>query len=99
MLPDVTQSFKLQRPDLEICKAEAMLRLFIAEHCSTAYKHATIWKRSSSTVCHTKNEVNCSYVAQKAKMLTDTKFWAEKCVGQDWYFQPMLIENECKTKN
>jgi len=35
---------KLQRPDLESCRAEAMFRLFIAEHCSksTVYKHATI---------------------------------------------------------
>jgi len=36
MPPNVTQSFKLQRPDLENCRAEAMLRLFIAEHCFTA---------------------------------------------------------------
>jgi len=36
MLPNVTQSFKLQRPDLERCRAEAMLRLFDAEHCSSA---------------------------------------------------------------
>jgi len=36
MLPNVTQNLKLQRPDL------AMLRLFIAEHCFTALKHATI---------------------------------------------------------
>jgi len=35
MLPNVTQSFKLQRPDLKSCRAEAMFRLFIAEHCST----------------------------------------------------------------
>jgi len=35
MLPNVTQSFKLQRPDLESCRGEAMLKLFIAEHCST----------------------------------------------------------------
>jgi len=28
---------KLQRPDLEHCRAEAMLRLFIAERCSTHY--------------------------------------------------------------
>jgi len=26
MTPNVTQSFKLQKPDLESCKAEAMLR-------------------------------------------------------------------------
>jgi len=30
MLPNVTQSFTLHRPDLESCTAEAMLRLFIA---------------------------------------------------------------------
>jgi len=35
MLPNVTQSFKLQRPDLESCRTEVMLRLFIAEHYST----------------------------------------------------------------
>jgi len=35
MLPNVTQSFKLQTPDLESCRAEAMLRLFVAEHCFT----------------------------------------------------------------
>jgi len=32
-------------------------------------------------------------------MLTDTKLWAEKCAGQDWHFQPMLIASERKTKN
>jgi len=32
----------LQRPDLESRGAEAMLRLFIAEHCFTVPKHATI---------------------------------------------------------
>jgi len=36
MLHNVTQSVKLQRPDLESCWAEAMLKLFIAKHCSTA---------------------------------------------------------------
>jgi len=35
MLPNVTQSFELQRPDTESCRAETMLRLFIVEHCST----------------------------------------------------------------
>jgi len=64
MHPNVTQSFKLRIPDLESCRAEAMLRLFIVEHFSAVWKHATIWKRSSRTVCHTKNEVSCSYVAQ-----------------------------------
>jgi len=54
MPPNVTQSFKLQIPDLESCRAEAMLRLFIAEHFSTVWKHATIWQRSSKTVCHAK---------------------------------------------
>jgi len=42
MLPNVTLSFKLQRADLESFRAQSMLRLFIAEHCFTAYKHATI---------------------------------------------------------
>jgi len=36
MLPNVTQSFKLRRPNFESYRAEAMLRLFIAEYCSTA---------------------------------------------------------------
>jgi len=35
MLTNVTQGFKLQRPDLKGCRVETMLRLFIAEHCST----------------------------------------------------------------
>jgi len=35
MLTNLTQSFKLQRPDLKSCRAAAVLRLFIAEHCST----------------------------------------------------------------
>jgi len=53
---NTTQGFKLERPDLESCKAETMLRLFSTEHCSTVYKHATVWKRSSRTVCHTKKK-------------------------------------------
>jgi len=39
MLTNVTQNFKLQRPDLESCRAGAVLRLFIAELCSTAAVH------------------------------------------------------------
>jgi len=35
MYPNVTQSFKLQRPDLKNCRAEAMFRLLIGEHCFT----------------------------------------------------------------
>ena len=46
-----------------------------------------------------KNEASCSYVAQKVKMLTERKFRAEKCVGQDRHFQPILTESECKKKN
>jgi len=34
-IPNVTQTFQLQRPDLEGCRAEAMLRLYIAEYCSS----------------------------------------------------------------
>jgi len=64
MLTNVTQSIKLQRPDLKSWRAEAMLRLFVAEHCSTVQKHATISKRSSRTVCHTKKanklQLRCS---------------------------------------
>jgi len=91
MLPNVTQNFKLQRPDLESCRAETMLRLFVAEHCSAAYKYATIWKRSSITVCHTKNEVSCSYIAQKVKMLTDRKFWAESVLAKTDIFSRCLL--------
>jgi len=64
VLTNVIQIFKLQRPALESCRAEAMPRLFIDEHCSTVQKHATISKRSSRTVCHTKNEASCGCLAQ-----------------------------------
>jgi len=50
------------------------------------------------TVCHIKNEVSCSYVAQKVNV-DKLKMWTKKCIGQDRHFQPMLIESECKTKN
>ena len=70
MLPNVTQSFKLRRPNFESYRAEAMLRLFIAERCSTVKKHATLGKRSSRTVCHTKNEVRAVTLL---KMLTERK--------------------------
>jgi len=39
MLPNVKQSSKLQRTNLESCMAEAMFRLLIAEHCSTHLLH------------------------------------------------------------
>jgi len=47
MLPHVTQSFKLQRPNLESFRAEAMFRLFIAEQCFThlLYKNMQPFKR------------------------------------------------------
>ena len=41
MLTNVTQNFSY-KGQTESCRAEAMLRLFIAEHCSTVSKHATI---------------------------------------------------------
>ena len=51
MLPNVTQSFELQRSALESCRAEAMLRLFIAERCFyTVDRHALfmfLYSRSS----------------------------------------------------
>jgi len=43
-----------------------------------------------------KNEVNCSYVAENFDW---KKIVAEKFIGQDRYFQPMLIGSESKTKN
>jgi len=45
MFPNVTRSFKLQRPDLESCRAEAIFRLLIAEHCSTPYKNMQPFER------------------------------------------------------
>jgi len=52
MLPDVTQSFKLERPHLESCtdRAEAMLRLFIAEHF-LLYKHMQPFERDRQELC------------------------------------------------
>jgi len=49
MLLNVTQSFKLQIPDFESCRVEAMLRLFIAEHCSSA-KHMQPFERKELCV-------------------------------------------------
>jgi len=57
------------------------------------------FERDRQGLCHTKNEASYRYVAQKVKMLTDRKLWAEKCVGQNQRLQPMLTESECKTKN
>jgi len=52
MLPNVTQSFKIQRPDLESRRAEAMLRLFIAEHYSTQLcKNMQPFERDRQEVC------------------------------------------------
>jgi len=65
MLPNVTQSFELQKPDVESFRAEAMLRLLIVEHCSTVWKYATIWKKSSRTLCNKKQgklQLRCSNV-------------------------------------
>jgi len=68
MLPNVTQSFKLQRPDLESCRAEVMLTLFIAEHCSTriyCIKTCNHLKEIvKNCVSYKKNEASWSYVAQ-----------------------------------
>jgi len=50
-------------------------------------------------MCLTIYEVCCSYVAQKVKILTERKMWAEKRVGIDQHLQLMLVESECKTKN
>jgi len=99
MLPNVTQRFGLQRPNLESCGDEAMLNLFIAEHCSTVWKHPTIWKRSSRNVCHTKKRSKLQLRCSKSQNVDWKKIVAEKFVGQDQDFQSMLIERECKTKN
>jgi len=76
-----------------------MLRLFILS-IILLYKNVQPFERDRQELCVIqKNEASGSYVAQKAKMLTDRKLWAKKCVGQDRHFRPMLIESECKTKN
>jgi len=98
MLTNVTQGFKLQRPDfktvveLELCSDCLSLSIVLL------YKNMQPREKEIAINCvsHKKNEVNCIYVAQK---LTERKFLAEKCVGYDRYFQPMLIESVCKTKN
>ena len=79
MLPNVTQSFELEGPDLESCRAEGMLRLFIAERCFYAVDHHELFHCMKTCnhlkeivmncVCIQKNEIRCSYVAQKVKML------------------------------
>ena len=57
------------------------------------------FERDRQERCVIQKRGKLQYVAQKVKMLTDRKLWAEKCIGQDRHFQPMLIESECKTKN
>jgi len=98
MLPDVTQSFKLQRPELGSCRAEAMLRLFIAEHRSTAYKHATIWKRSSGTVCHTKKRGKLQLRCSKVKMLTDRNCGPKSVLAKTDIFSPCLLRASKRRK-
>ena len=89
MFRNATQSFELQRPDLESCMAKAMLRLFIAERCFYAvdrhelfmflysrsswivllYENMQPFERDRHELCVIqKNEISCSYVAQKVKM-------------------------------
>jgi len=92
---NVTQSFKLQRPDVESCRSEATLRLVIAEHCSTVWKHATVWKRSSRTACHTKNEVSCSDVAQNIdwKTIVGRKvYWPRPAFSNHAYWERVQKE-------
>jgi len=66
MLTNVAQSFKLQRPDLESSRAEAVFRLFITEHCSTyCIKTCNHLKDIvKNCVSYKKNEVSCRYVVQ-----------------------------------
>jgi len=66
MLTNVTQSFKLHKTRLESCRAEAMLRLFIAQYFSTHYIKTCNHLKEIVTKCvsYKKNEVSCSCVAQ-----------------------------------
>jgi len=64
MPPNVAQSFELQRPALESCRAEAMLRLSLS--IVILYKNMQPFeiRDRQELVCHTKNEVSCSDIAQ-----------------------------------
>jgi len=58
-----------------------------------------LFEKDRQELCVIPKEVSCSYITQKVKMLNDRKLCAKKRVGQDWHFQPMLIESRYKTKN
>jgi len=60
----VTESFQLRRPDLESCRVEAMLSLFIAERCSI---NTCDNLKDIVINCHTKKEVSYSYFAQNVE--------------------------------
>jgi len=49
--PNVTKSYQ---DHLESCRAESMPRLFVAEHYSTVWKHATVWKIVKNCVSYKK---------------------------------------------
>jgi len=67
-------------PKLVTGLAEAMLRLFIAEQCSTQlYKNMQPFERDRQELCHTKKRVSCSYVAQNVdwnKMVGRKEWWS-----------------------
>jgi len=73
MPPYATQSFELQRPELESCRAEAMLRLSLS--LLLLYENTQPFAiRDRQELCVIeKNEVSCSDVAQN---LDQKKLWS-----------------------
>jgi len=53
--PNVTQSFKLQRRDLESCRAEAVLRLFIALSIFLLHINMQLLERDRQELCFIQN--------------------------------------------
>ena len=61
MLTNVTQNFKLQRPDLKYCTAEDMLRLCLSLSIVLLHKNMQLFERDRQEMCVIqKNEVSCS---------------------------------------
>jgi len=89
--PNVTQSFKLQKPDSESCRAKAMLRLFIAEHCSTY---------CIKTCNHMKEIVkNCVSYKRRGKLqLRCSKCWLKENCGPKSVVVKMGIFRPCSLR-
>jgi len=45
-----------------------------------------------------KNEVSCSYVAQKVKMLTERKLWPKSLLAKTRIFSPCLLRESARRK-